>query len=81
VPAGLRRDRNVPAKWVRDKHDDMGLLKPETSPTLSTEISSAVSPVPWASKVPLTLTPGLMRCFYNAWTGFTLQYPPSSSPQ
>ena len=76
VPLDFDVIGTAPHKWVRDKKEDMGLRKRDDFADLVNRdfkrLSARFLQLLTAAS---TLTPGLEEVYYNAWNGFTLQYP------
>jgi uncharacterized protein with ParB-like and HNH nuclease domain len=66
----------APHKWVRDNHDAIGLVRPSDYALFVQRdfdrLSARYLQLLEASQ---SLVPGMEEVFYNAWNGFTLQYP------
>ena len=76
VPGDFDIIGTAPHKWVRDHRDDIGLRKSGDFAALVERdfdrLSRRYLQLLEASQ---TLTPGFEEVFYNAWNGFTFQYP------
>jgi Protein of unknown function DUF262 len=76
VPLDFDVIGTAPHKWVRDKHDDMGLRKPrDFADFVNRDFKRLSARFLDLISAASTLTPGFEEVFYNAWNGFTLQYP------
>jgi uncharacterized protein with ParB-like and HNH nuclease domain len=66
----------APHKWVRDHREEIGLIRPPDFAELVNNdfehLSSRYLQLLHAAQVP---TRGFEEVFYNAWNGFTFQYP------
>ena len=76
VPGDFDIIGTAPHKWVRDNREDIGLRKAGDYVALVNRdferLSSRYLQLLEASQ---KLTPGFEEVFYNAWNGFTFQYP------
>jgi hypothetical protein len=76
VPLDFDVIGTAPHKWVRDRHDEMGLRKPDDfADFVSRDFKRLSARFLQLLDASRTLTPGFEEVFYNAWNGFTLQYP------
>jgi hypothetical protein len=76
VPLDFDVIGTAPHKWVRDRHDDMGLRKPgDFADLVNRDFKRLSARFLQLMDAASTLTPGFEGVFYNAWNGFTLQYP------
>jgi uncharacterized protein with ParB-like and HNH nuclease domain len=76
VPGDFDIIGTAPHKWVRDHREDIGLRKAGDFAALVERdfdrLSNRYVELLEASQ---TLSPGFEEVFYNAWNGFTFQYP------
>jgi hypothetical protein len=66
----------APHKWVRDNKDEIGLRKPgDYADLISRDFKRLSARFLQLLGAAQRLTPGFEHVFYNAWNGFTLQFP------
>ena len=76
VPLDFDVIGTAPHKWVRDRHDDMGLRKAgDFASLVNRDFQRLSARFLQLLSAASTLTPGFEQVFYNAWNGFTLQFP------
>ncbi len=76
VPLDFDVIGTAPHKWVRDKHDDMGLRRPaDFGAFVNRDFKLLSKRFLQLLCATVTFTPGFEEVFYNGWNGFTLQYP------
>lgn len=76
VPLDFDVIGTAPHKWVRDRHDDMGLRKAgDFASLVNRDFQRLSARFLQLLRAASTLTPGFEQVFYNAWNGFTLQFP------
>ncbi len=76
VPLDFDVIGTAPHKWVRDQRDDMGLRKAgDFADLIGRDFKRLSARYLQLLSAASTLTPGLEEVFYNAWNGFTLQFP------
>lgn len=76
VPLDFDIIGTAPHKWVRDRHDEMGLRKRDDfADFVNRDFKRLSERFLQLVSAASTLTPGFEAVFYNAWNGFTLQYP------
>ncbi len=76
IPGDFDIIGTAPHKWVRDHREWMGLRKPSDFMTLITRDFDRLSDrYVQLLRVSQHLTDGFEEVFYNAWNGFTFQYP------
>ncbi len=81
VPLDFDVIGTAPHKWVRDEHDDMGLRKPgDFADLVNPDFRRLSARFLQLMDAASTLTAGFEEVYYNAWSGFILQYR-SLSPQ
>jgi hypothetical protein len=76
VPGDFDIIGTAPHKWARDHRDDMGLRRPSDFGALVERDFDRLSDrYLHLLRVSQQLTVGFEEVFYNAWNGFTFQYP------
>jgi uncharacterized protein with ParB-like and HNH nuclease domain len=66
----------APHKWVRDHREDIGLRRAgDFADLVERNFDRLSSRYLQLLRAAQTLTPGFEEVFYNAWNGFTFQYP------
>ena len=76
VPLDFDVIGTAPHKWVRDQRDNMGLRKAgDFADLIGRDFKRLSARYLQLLGAASTLTPGFDEVFYNAWNGFTLQFP------
>lgn len=76
VPGDFDIIGTAPHKWVRDHKDDIGLRKAgDFAALIERDFARLSGRYLQLLKASQKLTPGFEEVFYNAWNGFTFQYP------
>ena len=76
VPGDFDVIGTAPHKWVRDHRDDIGLRKAgDFAALVERELDRLSGRYLHLLEASQKLTPGFEEVFYNAWNGFTFQYP------
>ncbi|UQU64899.1 DUF262 domain-containing protein [Couchioplanes caeruleus] len=76
VPGDFDVIGTAPHKWVRDHREEIGLRKPgDFAALIERDFDRLSGRYLQLLKASQQLTPGFEEVFYNAWNGFTFQYP------
>ncbi len=76
VPLDFDVIGTAPHKWVRDQRVNMGLAKGgDFADLINRDFKRLSARFLQLLRAAWTLTPGFEEVFYNAWNGFTLQFP------
>jgi uncharacterized protein with ParB-like and HNH nuclease domain len=76
VPGDFDIIGTAPHKWVRDHRDDIGLRKAgDFAGLIERDFDRLSGRYLQLLKASQKLIPGFEEVFYNAWSGFTFQYP------
>ena len=76
VPGDFDIIGTAPHKWVRDHREDIGLRKAgDYAALVERDFDRLSSRYLHLLEASQKLTPGFEEVFYNAWNGFTFQYP------